>query len=882
MNYINSIEDITSDNIKNLLKDKNEFERQRISSEITTEIINMIQTIDNAEQLNNLKNSNVLDLLSRSNTELEPKFKEKIKNVIKARLQMIEDKKNAIDIEVNPVMEQTERKIKLTEQEKVYLKSLLFNDNRGQSAADFIRKLESGNIAEIERIIENKQKYQHGTNQSDVEKAISEINKIIDRNNKENELASQNSNSDLIEIAKQMNMDAVEQSNGIGPNVTPNPTGAPSANNSVNNSEKDGLREIEKIEKLIAQMENKTTDSLIIELKAKLTKEYQNLKDEERKNPTVKKEERDKRLKEIEENINILNSESLTDEKLRDLLNQNNIEFKNSEELNNELDNLKKERDNELSKDKTELEQIEQNINQKNQELDAAKKELNEMISSKEGLSNNEKIELDKLTEEKRKKENELFQQQKPIILMQLKSQLIKLSNDPVALSIINAIDNNNLSDKQIKELCENYGVTINYGNDKTLEEINNKISILENKKNNSKKYTINEISAKQREILEKIQELEKLNNDRQIKDNEIKNKETKYNKKITELEKKLSELGKNEKYTKEELEEIRDAYRKIESDISNELQKWINSDDFDNVNNQEKELSDLIKNGIKGHKDYEKLNKWENKDKLEKELAEDIRKKLDLEKEKDKTKNKGKKEKTWLKSAAAFGVGFGLGFATSFVLTPPVAIGVTIGVRLAIPATEKICNKIVSKVDPEKHPKIHNGAKKITEFLSKPTVKKYINLATAGFGVGYGIGKATQALGLFENNSPSLNPTDSSNQFSETPGLDKTGEKIGESISDQIEQATEMVNDKIPERVSLGIGNHIDASGIMGYVDSYGNGKTTIIKELAQNAEIVGKNNGMVLLQSADGDPLGWFKAEDLKKGAKVIEGITKTVRKL
>lgn len=174
--------------------------------------------------------------------------------------------------------------------------------------------------------------------------------------------------------------------------------------------------------------------------------------------------------------------------------------------------------------------------------------------------------------------------------------------------------------------------------------------------------------------------------------------------------------------------------------------------------------------------------------------------------------------------------------------------------------------NKIIQLIDginakkeefKENHPKIGKFIEKANEILKKPETQWFIN----GVAVGYTVGKMGQGLkNLYDKNRT-------------TPITD---DKITGEIQGPQPQELPQITPSKPT-----IGDTVDVRGIKGYINSLGEGKTSIIKELAGNAEIIGEKNGYYLLNGSDGDLLGWFKISDIEEKAKIIKDVAETVSK-
>ncbi|MBR3161117.1 MAG: hypothetical protein IKF19_00095 [Bacilli bacterium] len=468
---------------------------------------------------------------------------------------------------------------------------------------------------------------------------------------------------------------------------------------------------------------------------------------------------------------------------------------------------------------------------------------------------------------------------------------------------LIKKINNSNYSIKELEEFIVNNNLN-NYVRIKELDRELNKVS-----KDISieKKEQIDKI-IKEKEVLKKAlnkatTEKDKLAISKKIRsyylkieifknENDILNKYIELKKEIIELTKiinnsKMAERNKQTKIDKLEkskiifkknkrLNKLKTAYNIIKNDIENLIS---NNEEFQKYNDEQK--SSIISKYIKEHKKFSNIN---NEAGLIIELKEDIAQKFGIVTE---------KEKKWYQKALSKPsiIGFATGIGLSVVLKANPAGTVISFVRLGYSAT-KFGVKIYSKNHPETNDKIvsikkaikeklpnpiANGVSQINTLLRNPNTQFFLN----GVAAGYLIGNIGQ-WAYKQNHHPNINKSTVSTQ--ETLPNDTTAESILPEdtikkplINDDIlpKAPKELVN-KVPK-----INDRVDVRGLIGYQDSYGEGKTTIIKKLAKNAKIVKEHNGYYLLKSTDGDPLAWFLKSDVEKKGKILSKVAKVIGK-
>ena len=419
------------------------------------------------------------------------------------------------------------------------------------------------------------------------------------------------------------------------------------------------------------------------------------------------------------------------------------------------------------------------------------------------------------------------------------KEALNKIQNKLDQLLQKETIDTKEITD--IKEEIQKLGINIEF--EKVEEHIRNK--------NNQERSLSESISNKSNKIFE----LEKEKND--IQEKIDKQDTTKIKRTKQEIQ---SELEKFKSLDNKNLTEIKNSYYQIRQDIITELE---NNEEFLEKSEEEKgaEIFDKIIN----HNLHEKLQSYSNYEKLIGELSSDIFDSLTKKKEEEKTEEEEKTKKDWKKygqALAKFATGFALGVGITFTPLNAAVGTIIVGTKIVKTAAkiytdkcENPDNTIVKIIDKAKEMKEKFAATKIGKFVTSKEFKY-------GFVGGYIVGNVYQALDSLSDKLPTDNPK---------PKVEK-GDIHGPDPADY----TQIVP-KTP-----GIGDTVDVTGLKGFANSLGEGKTSIIQELAGNAEIIGKKNGYYLLNGSDGELLGWYKASDIETKAKIVKEAVETIAKV
>lgn len=418
------------------------------------------------------------------------------------------------------------------------------------------------------------------------------------------------------------------------------------------------------------------------------------------------------------------------------------------------------------------------------------------------------------------------------------KDALNKIQNKLDQLLQKETIDTKEITD--IKEEIQKLGINIEF--EKVEEHIRNK--------NDQERSLSESISNKSNKIFE----LEKEKND--IQEKIDKQDTTKIKRSKQEIQ---SELEKFKSLDNKNLTEIKNSYYQIRQDIITELE---NNEEFLEKSEEEKgaEIFDKIIN----HNLHEKLQSYSNYEKLIGELSSDIFDSLTKKKEEEKSEEEEKTKKDWKKygqALAKFATGFALGVGITFTPLNAAVGTIIVGTKIVKTAAkiytdkcENPDNTIVKIIDKAKEMKEKFAATKIGKFVTSKEFKY-------GFVGGYIVGNVYQALDSLSDKVPTDNPK---------PKVEE-GEIHG---PDQVEPP---IISKTP-----GIGDTVDVTGLKGFANSLGEGKTSIIQELAGNAEIIGKKNGYYLLNGSDGELLGWYKASDIETKAKIVKEAVETIAKV
>lgn len=221
---------------------------------------------------------------------------------------------------------------------------------------------------------------------------------------------------------------------------------------------------------------------------------------------------------------------------------------------------------------------------------------------------------------------------------------------------------------------------------------------------------------------------------------------------KVQQEEQELNKIQEKLKRTTslEELKEIKEAYETIKNTVIKDVQKSIDEEEeFKNLSGSQllEKVEDLINNNIQNHEKVNNLNKWENSDKLMKELKEDIKEGIKLKKQK-KPLNEGSNEKLWLKGlagATGFIAGIGLNMAVGAVPLIGTGLALYSGARLlyntgklACSITTKLNNgqepKWISNIKSKIPEKVKKGAEAIFNKPKNPYAKWFVNGMSLGY----------------------------------------------------------------------------------------------------------------------------------------------------
>ena len=353
--------------------------------------------------------------------------------------------------------------------------------------------------------------------------------------------------------------------------------------------------------------------------------------------------------------------------------------------------------------------------------------------------------------------------------------------------------------------------------------------------------------------------------------------------------EPKIEELkGKN---NVDDLVKIKEAYYKIIDDVVNNFD---NGFDFENSTVQQ--LDDKIKELVENHERYSDLKNWENFEKLDKELKEDINKKLvNKLKRTQKAAEEKNQNKIWLKAlagAAGFAVGVGINAAIGAVPVLGSCIMVYAGARSLYQAGKLGCaiaTKINKGVEPaiitkfkDKIPeKIKKAAAIAFEKPKNPYAKWFVN----GASLGYMADRIFDISGRIGNlMKPQVAPTQAPSPSPE-PTAETTGNGIKTDWSEYdrgiVRGTTKPVVDPTPEPVvpvptpepiipEIQPGDVIDLSGLQnGFASSYGTGYTSLdvtrgVGAIFDKSNVVNGETWYHFLQP-NGAGYAWFKKSDI-----------------
>lgn len=308
--------------------------------------------------------------------------------------------------------------------------------------------------------------------------------------------------------------------------------------------------------------------------------------------------------------------------------------------------------------------------------------------------------------------------------------------------------------------------------------------------------------------------------------------------------------------------EKIRDAYNKMRDDISDELGNILKDHPEDDPNR----LNNFVTQKLEAHENYHDLDSYENKDKMIKELKEDI---ITLAKEKSKElpapieeQNKGNLFLKCLAGAGGFAAGVGISAVAGAVPVLGATITIYAGARMVYQTGKLICNiatkinkgqepKVITKIKEKVPEKIQKAAKILFDKPKNPYMKWFVNGASLGyltdqvFDISGKIGNAIS--GPAGSNTVTPTPTQTGNATPVDP--------IGDTMS-----MTDVYS-----------GKSIDLSSLeYGYSNSYADTPVHLMQELGKGA-VYDKSNvvdGVEWLhfKSLDGDGYAWFPKDKIE----------------
>ena len=554
------------------------------------------------------------------------------------------------------------------------------------------------------------------------------------------------------------------------------------------------LRVIDKqIEELEKQLEEDIKDNNLDNTHEELTPEERlEIKvDEENREDIIKAlnevlDEKEKTATEEEKQIiqnqkNNINNPNYKNENIESLINDNDL---TQEVLESRINSIDKEIEdlvtpNPISEHidllNNQLQDVEKQIKEKNQEIEQAiasndQEKAKELLAERDNIYESKKMIEKQLEGQKSKipgyeikrtpidEHIDLLNSQLQDVERQIKEknqeieQAIASNDQEKAKGLLAERDNIYESKKMIEKQLEGQKAKVEEEKNKKVEELQNKKDKLQEDLNKVKK---------QKE--EKQNKGKPQDNNEEKKASEEKKSNTDIQNKIDELKEKRDRIASIPAENKE-LRTIKDAYNTIKKDAINSLS---NSESFKNATDQDK--IEAISNSVENHERFNDLNLYkENKEKLIRELKEDIAKGLGLtkQKENDNEQNKEKpteKEEKWYLKALSGAAGFGLGFGTAMVVS---GIPATMIVGAAITAvnvySSRIAEKVTAKIEKiqsaenyaKEHPiknKLLNGVKKINKFLQSGYGKWFVR----GIGAGYLVGNIYKAYNQAHKTGP-------------------------------------------------------------------------------------------------------------------------------